>query len=102
TRFLLLPLLSLALVACGDDDMSTDDGGLVIPDTGTGRPVPFGITVSISPPRADYALNQAVRVNAVVTDIDGNEIDIPVSFRAEPEAAATPGDEPGLFTLVQE
>lgn len=30
TRFLLLPLLSLALVACGDDDMSTDDGGLVI------------------------------------------------------------------------
>jgi len=102
TRFLLLPLLSLALVACGDDDMMVDDGGLVIPDTGTGRPVPFGITVSISPPRADYALNQAVRVNAVVTDVDGNEIDIPVSFRAEPEAAATPGDTPGLFTLVQE
>ena len=41
TRFLLLPLLSLALVACGDDDMMVDDGGLVIPDTGTGRPVPF-------------------------------------------------------------
>ncbi|MCB9598856.1 MAG: hypothetical protein H6721_07680 [Sandaracinus sp.] len=101
TRFFLLPLLCLAFVACGDDDGMVADGGIV-PDTGTGRPVPFGITVTIAPPRPYYALDQAVRVTAVVTDVDGNEIDIPVSFRAEPATAATPEGEPGVFTLAQE
>jgi hypothetical protein len=97
----MLPLLSLALVACGDDDMAMPDGGPVL-DTGTGRPVPYGITVAIAPPRSDYALGQAVRVTAVVTDFDGNEVEIPVSYRADPSEAATPDAEPGVFTLDRE
>lgn len=101
-KLILLPLLSLTLIACGDDDLPTTDGGVVPPDSATERPVPFGITVAVMPPRPYYALDQAVRVTAAVTDSDGDPIDSPVSFRAEPSIAATPDAEPGVFTLTAE
>lgn len=93
TRLSLLALASaLSLIACGDDDMPSDDGGVFVPDTGTGRPVPFDIAVSIQPARAEYRLGQAVRILTAVTDVDGNPIDIPVSYRADLPTAATQVD----------
>lgn len=87
TRSSLLLVAATLALACGGGTPAADGG--VVPDTGTGRPVPFDIAVSIQPARAEYRLGQAVRILAAVTDVDGTPIDIPLRYYADPAASAT-------------
>lgn len=102
------PLLLLSLVAalgfgCGDDDTMPPemDAGPGM-DGGPMGPTPYGIDVSVAPPRAEYRLNTSIRVQAVVTGEDELPLEgAGVLWSVEPaDAVVEMGD--GVYQLRAE
>lgn len=79
-RFLALAILSLGLVACGNED----DGAIMNPN----EPGPAAAAVAVEPASLTLRVGDTARLTVRVTDANGTELSPEVEWRSATESVA--------------
>jgi hypothetical protein len=83
----------------GDADVAIDEG----PEIPVYDGIPSFIEMTLAPPRAIYAPAQAITLTALAYSEEGEAMpEVELVWSVDPEAAVTPGAEPGAYTLESE